>query len=63
MACLAKNWKSDYRKKALANHKLLDLKVTNETKQIVGRLKRYNAPSRGFYERFSASKIPADLAC
>ena len=23
----------------------------------------YNAPSRGVYERFSASKIPADLAC
>jgi hypothetical protein len=23
----------------------------------------HNAPSRGFYERFSASKIPTDLAC
>jgi len=25
--------------------------------------KQANAPSRGFYERFSASEIPADLAC
>jgi len=25
--------------------------------------KQANAPSRGFYECFSASKIPADLAC
>jgi len=23
----------------------------------------FNAPSRGFYERCTASKIPADLAC
>jgi hypothetical protein len=25
--------------------------------------KTHNAPSRGFYERFSASKIPAGLVC
>jgi hypothetical protein len=55
LACLAENGKNEYRKNALANHNLLDLKVTTDTKQIVGRPKRYNVQSNGNASAFGAA--------